>query len=150
MTTTLTTIKNNIEYGIAGLTPAGLALSQRKYVRASDYADWRDRPLSDIDRRFTVRLEADGGWKSFGTSTEHEATARMTIIIGHIKGQRIEDTMERRDTDLRQIVLEAQDPNNRPSSVWRIAFVPPIVTVDMDKWWESTIRFMVTFSEANP
>ena len=150
MTTTLNTIKGAVETLIVGLTPTGLAKSQRKFVRASAYTDWRGRPLSDIDRRFTVQLAPDGRWKSFGVMTEHEATARMTVTIGHIKGQEIEDEQERRDTDLRKIVLELQDPANRPTGVWRIALEPPVSTVDLDKWWESTLKFLVTFAEANP
>jgi hypothetical protein len=150
LTTTLNTVKDAIEKLIAGLTPTGLPLSQRKFVRASAYTDWRGRPLSDIDRRFTVQMSPDGGWKSFGTLTEHEATSRMTVTIGHVKGQEIEDTQDRRDTDLRKIALELQDPANRPTGVWRIASEPPVTTVDLDKWWESTLKFSVTFAEANP
>lgn len=150
MTTTITAIKEAAEKLIAGLSPTGRALSQRRFVRASGYSDWRGRPLSDIDRRFTVEVSPDGGWNSYGTLTEHEATARLTVTIGHVKGQELEDTQDRRDTDLRLICIELQDPDNRPSGVWRIASEPPVATTDLDKWWESTLRFNVTFAEANP
>jgi hypothetical protein len=150
MTTTLNSVKSAIEKLVAGLTPTGSALSQRKYLRASDYQDWRDRPLADVDRRYTIEMSPDGGWKSYGTLTEHEATSRLTVIIGHIKGQKAQDTQERRDTDLRQIALELQDPANRPTGVWRIASVPPVSVVDIGQWWESTLKFDVTFAEANP
>lgn len=150
MTTTLNTIKTAVEKLIVGLTPTGLAMSQRKFVRASAYEDWRGRPLSDIDRRFTVELTADGGWLSYGTLTEHTATTRLSVVIGHIKGQELKDTIERRDTDLRKIALKLQDPDNRPTGVWRIAMEPPVSIVDLDQWWETTLRFKLTFSEANP
>jgi hypothetical protein len=150
-TTTLNTIKEAIEKKIAGLTTTGIALNARKFVRASDYNDWRERPLSDVDRRFTVQMDPGGGWTSFGTLTEHTASSRMVVVIGHIIGQQMEETQKRRDTDARKIVLEMMDPANRPTSVWRIALEPPISSVAVDgKWWETTMRFQVTFSEANP
>lgn len=151
MTTALNTIKEAVEKTIAGLTLTGRPLSQRKLTRASEHVNWRDRPLSDVDRRFTVQMDPGGGWTSFGTLTEHTATTRMTVVVGHIIEQNEEDALKRRDTDARKVVLELMDPANRPTGVWRIALEPPISSVAVDeKWWETTLRFQVTFSEANP
>jgi len=150
MTTTIKAVKDALEALVVGLTPTGLALSQRRYIRASTHEDWSDRAASDVDRRFSVEVTADGGWRSFGTLTEHEATTMATIRIGHIKGQQVQSTIDRRDTDLRQLALEAQDPSNRPTGVWRIAIEPPVSITDSGQWWESELRFRVTFAEANP
>jgi hypothetical protein len=150
MTTTLTTVKGALETVLVGLTPTGKALTQRKYVRASDSSTWGTRGLADIDRRFTVYMDPAGGWNSFGTLTEHESKVRMTVTIGHVLGQNVQDAQERQSTDCRQIILELTDPANRPSGVWRIALVPPVSVTERDQWIETEMKFDVTFAEANP
>lgn len=150
MTTTLNTIKTAIEKTIIGLNPAGVALTQRKYMRASDSVDWGERALADVDRRFSIEMDAAGGWNSFGTLTEHESTIRMTVMIGHVVGQKVQDAQERQSTDSRQIILELTDPANRPSGVWRIALVPPVSVTVREQWLETQMKFDVVFAEANP
>lgn len=150
MTTTLNAIKSAIETTIVGLTPAGAAWTQRKYMRAADTVAWEDRALSDVDRRFSVRVSPDGGITSFGVLTEHSANATLIVTIGHQKGQQLQDGEERKDTDCRQIVLELTDPANRPTGVWRIALLPPVSTIDREQWWQTEIKYLLIFAEANP
>jgi uncharacterized protein YcbX len=150
MTTSLNSIKSGVETVLVGLNPAGTHLTQRKYIKASDSVAWGSRGLADIDRRFTVAVDPAGGWNSFGTLTEHESKVRMTVTIGHVLGQKVQDAQERQSTDCRQIILELTDPDNRPSGVWKIALVPPVSVTEQDQWIETRMNFDVTFAEANP
>lgn len=127
---------------IEGLDPAGGEIAiggARATYSHVNTTKWREDPEqmpgSGVDRKFVLRYRP-GPVDIEGLSTTNVHQVEIDLGIGHQVGD-WDDSRDRKDKDLAQLVTQLAREDNRPSGVWRIGFLHHTEQLAQDAtfWW---------------
>jgi hypothetical protein len=127
---------------IEGLDPAGGEIAvggSRSSYSQVNATKWREDPEqmpgSGIDRRFVLRYRP-GPVEVEGLSTTNVHRVELDIGIGHQVGQ-WDESRDRKDKDIAQLVTQLIREEHRPTGVWRIACLhhSEQLAHDATFWW---------------
>lgn len=148
--TTLAAIREGLEDVVVGLTPALPHLKRSKYKAGSYNTPWEDKAETDIDREFEIPEVRISDPTMFGTVTEVHYAGEFTLVIGHSKTGDIRKAVDRRDTDIRQIISALSKVANYPSEVSYIWYTGQSISEIRGLFWLTTITFDIYFALVAP
>lgn len=127
---------------IEGLDPAGGEITiggARSTYSQVNATKWREDPEqmpgSGIDRKFVLRYRP-GPVDIQGLTTRNVHRVEVDLGIGHQVGQ-WDDSRDRKDKDITQLITQLIREDNRPTGVWRIEYLTHTEQLAQDAtyWW---------------
>lgn len=148
--TTLTAIRIALENVVGGLTPTSPHFRRTSYRKGSYNVNWDQKAQTDLDREFEIPEISISEPTMFGTLDEVHYVGEFVLIICHAKTGDVRTGLDRRDTDLRQVISAFSKTSNLPTAVSYIWHNGLAIQELNDKFWLSTITFDIYFALAAP